>query len=254
MSKTENLQHGFSAMHSQEMYDQTKRETKAKKALTIIQDYAGDLSKKKHLDIGCSTGFMTKLYSDAFADSTGIDIDAPAVEHAQKKFSSSKLRFLTASAMETGLPSHSYDVITCSQIYEHVPNAQKLVDEIHRLLKEDGVCYFAAGNRFTWMEEHYKLPLLSAIPKALAHPYIRMAGKADSYYETHYSLWGLKKLLRNFEVIDYTYRVLKDPARFYATDMLKPGSLAQKLILWSRPLTFWLVPTYLYILKPKKTH
>jgi ubiquinone/menaquinone biosynthesis C-methylase UbiE len=252
MSKRmDDLQHAFSSMHASEMYDQHKREIKANKVIAILSDYLGDLSGKRHLDIGSSTGYMTHLYSKYFGDSTGIDIDTAAVEFANANCGSSKLRFIVGSAMNTELPAKSFDIITCTQIYEHVPDAARLLSEIERLLKDDGVCFFAAGNRFVLMEEHYKLPLLSVVPKGVGHIYVRLAGRGKRYYETHLSLWGLRSLTSKFDIIDYTFRVLEDPVRFHATDMVIPGSFKQRVILLSRPLTYWLVPTYLWLLKPK---
>ena len=68
---------------------------------------------------------------------------------------------------ELDLPKASIDVITCSQIYEHVPSDKNLMKVIIGLLKPGGVCYFAAGNRFKIIEPHYKLPFLSYLPKKL---------------------------------------------------------------------------------------
>ena len=58
------------------------------------------------------------------------------------------------------------------------------MDEIHRMLKPGGVCYFSAGNRITLIEAHHKLPLLSVIPKKLAHYYLRIFTE-HNYFENH---------------------------------------------------------------------
>ena len=71
-----------------------------------------------------------------------------------------------------------------------------MMEEIRRVLTPGGVCYFAAGNRLTLMEPHYHLPLLSILPKTIGHIYVRLAGKANSYYETHLIIWGLRRLQR----------------------------------------------------------
>src|SRR5579859_3379934 len=162
---------GFSAAHADQMYNPQARSQKARKVLSILEDCLGDLGNLEHLDIGCSTGFMTKLYSERFRSTVGIDIDRPAVEFAMKENAASKIRYLVGDAMNTGLPPSSVDVVTCSHIYEHVPDSKRLLAEIHRVLRPGGVCFFAAGNRFVLIEGHYHLPLLAAIPKPLAHLY-----------------------------------------------------------------------------------
>src|SRR5690606_24205341 len=101
--------------------------------------------------------------------------------------------------------------------------------EIRRVLKPGGVCYFAASNRFMWNEPHHNLPLLSVVPRRLAHFYVRLFGKADHYHELHFSYWGLKRLVKDFEVVDYTRKVIEDPVRYKISYMIKPGSLKSGL-------------------------
>jgi ubiquinone/menaquinone biosynthesis C-methylase UbiE len=242
---------GFSVEHPETMYDEAARTMKARKVLSILEDYLGSLRSLRHLDIGCSTGFMTRLYSEQFASTTGIDIDSSAVEFARKNNKRPNVEFLVGDAMQTGLPAESFDVVTCSHIYEHVPDSGRLLEEIHRVLRPGGVCFFAAGNRFVLIEGHYNLPLLAAIPKPLGNLYVRLTGKADSYYEKHLSYWGIKRLVREFEVIDYTRKVIADPVRFSATDLIAPRSFKQKIALGLVEWAYWLCPTYLWILKKR---
>lgn len=246
-------QHGFSDMHSKAMYDAAEREQKAKKSLAVIDDFVGkaglrpvDLSL---LDIGCSTGYLTHLYGQYFGRVTGIDIDAKAVEHAREKFSSATISFEVRDSMNNSFAEDSFDVVTCTHVYEHVPDAVRLISEIHRVLKPGGFCYFAAGNRVIFMEPHYRLPLLSVIPKFLADYYIRWTGKANFYYEKHLSLWGLKRLVRKFELHDYTVEIIRDPVKYHATEMLRPGTLKQRVVMAIARTMYWACPTYIWILR-----
>ena len=248
MGKTD-YQLRFSSMHKSRMYDKDLRSKKANKVISVLKDYLGETENLVHLDLGCSTGIMTKLYSKAFKDSTGIDIDDEAIEFASSKNNSNRLRFSVGDAMNTGLEECRFDVITCSHVYEHVPDSKKLMAEIYRLLKPGGVCFFAAGNRFVFMEGHYHLPLLSALPKSFAHIYIRVSREADYYYENLLSYWKLKKLVSHFEVIDYTQKIIERPDKFFATDIVKSGSKKQKVALALIDLAYWLCPTYIWILK-----
>jgi len=240
---------GFSASHPEQMYDEQARRAKANKSLTILTDYLHDLSALSLLDIGCSTGFMTRIYAERFRSVVALDIDEPAVNFAARENQAPNIEFRVGDSMATGLPSDSFDVVTCTHIYEHVPDAQRLVDEIYRVLKPGGVCMFAAGNRFIPIEGHYGLPLLAAIPKPLGHLYLRAARKGDHYYETHFSHRNLRKLVARFEVIDYTRRVIEHPQRYSATDVVPPDSTKQKVARVIAAHANWLVPTYLWLLK-----
>ncbi len=137
----------------------------------------------------------------------------------------------------------------CVHVYEHVPHAKRLVSEIHRVLKPGGICFFSAGNRLSLMEPHHQLPLLSVLPKPLANLYLRKMGKGNAYYEKHLTYWGLRKLLSGFEIIDYTSAILAAPERFAATDVCLPRSYKQRLALLVSNFAYWLIPTYVFLLK-----
>ncbi len=244
-------QYDFSEMHP-ELYNLEARQKKANKIVAVLSDCLdGKTQDLNLLDVGSSTGIMTSLISKSFKSGLGIDIDESAVKHAKETFGSDTLDFAVQDSMNMNIEDNSIDVITCSQVYEHVPDAFRLVAEIHRVLKPGGVCYFAAGNRFVLIEQHYRLPLLAAIPKWMAHRYIRLMGKADYYYETHFSYWKLKRLVADFEVIDYTERIVRDPVTFHADDMIPPGSRTQKTALFLTKFAYWLFPTYIWVLKKK---
>lgn len=243
-------QHGFSEMHSDEMYDVESRELKANKMLAVLEDYySGKLDKLKVLDVGCSSGIIDNYISNSFGYLIGTDIDKPAVAYAQKKYSSEKLSFSIQDSMDLAFSDGSFDIVICSQIYEHVPDSSKLMSEIYRIVKKGGICFFFAGNRLNLIEPHYNLPLLSVLPKAMAHLYLRIAKKGDFYYENHLTYWGLKKLVSAFELIDYTGSVIREPGSFYLGDKLKKGSLKHKAIMFFFNFFYWLCPSYIWLLR-----
>ena len=51
--------------------------------------------------------------------------------------------------------------VVCNHVYEHVPDAAALMRDVHRVLRSDGVCYFAAGHTLQLIEPHYRVPFLS---------------------------------------------------------------------------------------------
>lgn len=234
-----------------ELYDTKGRKLKALKTINILQDCLGSLDTLKLLDIGSSTGIMTHEYSKFFGNTLGIDIDKAAVEFSLDNYKSKSLDFSCTPIEELNSPDNYFDVITCSHIYEHVPDAEKLMNEIYRLLKPGGVCYFAAGNRFKIIEGHYKLPFLSFFPKKLSNFYLRATGKGKKYYENHLSLRNLKKLVNRFEIIDYTIETIKHPKKYYATDLIRENSYKQKIYIFLTKYFYFSTPTFLWILKKK---
>lgn len=245
-------QFGFSEAHHAEMYDIEGRRRKADKIISVLEDYfQGSLHNLILLDVGCSTGVISQKLSHRFRTVVGIDIDEPAVEFARKNSEAGNLHFAVQDSMNLGFPDEAFDVVVCAHVYEHVPDPRRLMSEINRVLKPGGICYFAAGNRLNIVEGHYKLPFLSVIPKPLAHLYLRILRRGSFYYENHFTLWGLRRLVSGFEIIDYTNKIIRDPERYFATDMIKRGSLKQKVSLMLLKVAYWLCPTYIWLLRKR---
>jgi 2-polyprenyl-3-methyl-5-hydroxy-6-metoxy-1,4-benzoquinol methylase len=235
------------------MVDAEVRRLKAAKVLAILEDDLGNLKHLKLVDVGCSTGIMTNLYGEYFKDVVGVDIDEPGIEYAIAHNLAPNIRYQLTDGMATGLPDASMDVATCTHVYEHVPDAMRLMDEIYRILRPGGVCLFIAVNRLIWMEPDNRLPLLSVVPKAIGHRYIRVMGKGARYFETYKTVWELRKLVARFELRDYTLKVAQDPDRFHATDIVRPGTLKQKTAILMLRTAYWLSPNYIWLLKKSGT-
>lgn len=244
-------QHSFSAQHGASMYDVTARERKAKTMCMIVRDYYKDkdISAMSLLDVGASTGIIDHFLATRFAHVTGIDIDHDAIRHAQSEYSCPNLVFKEGDAMSLEFEDNSFDVVICSQVYEHVPDAARMMEEIKRVLKPGGICYFAATNRLSIDEHHYNLPFLSVIPRPLGHVYLRLAGKGEYYYEKHLSYWSLKKLVRPLEIIDYTRKTIFHPELFGVDYMLQPGSRKQTMARIIVDWFYWLCPGYIWLLR-----
>lgn len=243
------LQYGFSSTYAEAAFSREGRERKARKVLAILADAVGDLAGKNLLDIGCSSGIMTRFFAGALLQVVGTDIDLPALRYANAGNSEGRVLWSAADSQSLPFRDASFDIVNCTHIYEHVPDADMLMAEIRRVLRPGGVCFFSAGNRLSVMEPHYRLPLLSVVPKSMAHRYLRLLGRGDYYYETHLTYWGLRRLVRGFNLEDYTLQVVRDPTRYFADDMIKPGSLKQRIVILALRLAMWVCPTYLWVLR-----
>jgi len=246
-------QHGFSELHDKTSYDAANRIRKAETLLSILREEAGeDLSGLRLLDVGASTGYIAEHLATHLGHVTGLDIDDAAIEYAQQSFSRDNLEFRVGDAMQTECETASMDIVVCTHIYEHVPDDRRLMAEIHRVLKPDGLCYFTAGNRFQLMEPHYRLPFLSVIPRVCANWYLRLLGRGKIYYEKHRSLPGLRSLVRDFDITDYTLRAIEEPQHFKTAYMVPPRSLKQRVAAFIVRHLYGLCPTYIWVLRPRQ--
>lgn len=242
-------QYNFSS-NSGGMYDVTKRERKAKTMRAVLDEFMPvSLESLQLLNVGGSTGIIDNYLADYFQAVTSIDIDEAAVKYAQEQFKKDNLSSQVGDALNMQFADNSFDVVICSQIYEHVPNPEKLLAEIFRVLIPGGICYFAASNRLMWNEPHYNLPLLSVLPRSLAHFYVRLAKKADHYHELHYTYWGLKALVRHFIVHDFTHKMICDPEQYHIDYMLPADSWKTKLASLIADKLTCLNPGYIWLLQ-----
>lgn len=248
MGMERNYQYRYSQLKPS-LFDTDKRILKAETIIRVCQDFLKreDLSQLHLLDVGSSNGIIDNHLANHFGLVSGIDIDEPAMAHAQATFARKNLEFKQGDAMCMSMADDSIDVVVCTQIYEHVPDAKTLFREIHRILKPGGFCYFSGNNRLMLMEPHYQLPLLSVIPRTLAHRYVKLAGKADYYHEKHFSWWTLRRLCEQFNIVDYSAKVVADPEKFAVDYMLTKGStkwqaarLISQYARWASPM-MWIL-------------
>ena len=250
MVESRAYQNNFSAMFCKAVYNREARQRKAKTIIAVLSDFFGtDFRSFAILDVGCSTGIMANYFSGYFGAVVGIDIDEPAVQYARENFTKDNIKFNMGDAMDIRYPKNSFDVVVCAHVYEHVPDADRLMAEIHGVLRPGGVCYFSAGNRLTVKEPHYNLPFLSVMPRYFAHRYMRITGKGTFYYEKHLSYWGLKRLIRNFERIDYTKRIIENPELFYANYMIEHGTIKSAFARLIVNYAYWICPSFIWLLR-----
>jgi SAM-dependent methyltransferase len=229
--------------------DRDSRYRKAQKIRRVLSD-AGGLPRPagRLLDVGCSFGYIAEILAADVRECFGIDLDLGALREA-RRCNASMLSLAQSDAERLPFRDACFDVVVCSHVYEHTPSAPALMAEIRRVLRPEGVCYFGAPNRFELVEPHYRLPLLGWLPGPLADRYVRLSGRGSGYPERPYSLPGLRRLVSGFEVMDWTEKVVADPALYHVEDILPPGSAKQwiaKTVLKALP---WLFPDFIFVLR-----
>lgn len=207
------------------MHDEQSRRRKARKIGAVVQHFLGrdTLEGLVLLDVGSSTGFIADELRATGATVIGIDIDVPGLISARRRFGSA-FQLTCADGARLPFPDRSIDLVVFNHIYEHVVDPDAVMAEIRRVLRTDGIVYLGFANRYTVIEPHYRLPLLSWLPPSAADRYVSASGRAPRYYERLRSRRDLLRMCTGLSLWDYTYTVLGDPRAFFADDMV-PGPL-----------------------------
>jgi len=117
--------------------------------LEYIQKHA-EISGKNVLDIGCGGGILTESLAKLNANATGIDMSHDAIaiakQHAEK--SDLKINYTLSSAEEFAKNNPAqFDIITCMEMLEHVPDPISIIQSASQLLKPQGYLFLSTINR-----------------------------------------------------------------------------------------------------------
>jgi 2-polyprenyl-6-hydroxyphenyl methylase/3-demethylubiquinone-9 3-methyltransferase len=108
------------------------------------------LAGKKVLDVGCGGGILAESLSKAGGIVTGIDLSVKALKvaelHQLESNTSVKYRSISAEDLAKEEPKQ-YDVVTCMEMLEHVPDPSSVVQACATLCKPGGSIFFSTLNR-----------------------------------------------------------------------------------------------------------
>ena len=110
------------------------------------------LTGKKILDVGCGGGILAESMARRGADVTGIDLGdenlKAAALHAKQSNLEDTLRYQHIP-VEALAKTHAgqFDVVTCMEMLEHVPDPSSIVQACYELLAPGGVCVLSTINR-----------------------------------------------------------------------------------------------------------
>ncbi len=125
-------------------------------------------SKQKILFVGVGTGADLELINHTELDITAIDFSPDMLRHAREKFKTSSIKFLEMDAQNMTFTNNQFDLVIGSLILSVVPDADKCLQEMVRVLKHDGEIILF--DKFISQENKLSLP------KKLIRPLIKVLG------------------------------------------------------------------------------
>lgn len=119
--------------------------------LAWIEQLAGGLGGKQVLDVGCGGGILADSMARKGAEVLGIDLATKALRVAQlhaleAQTSGVTYREVAAEALAAECPAR-FDVVTCMEMLEHVPDPASVVAACSTLVKPGGWVFFSTLNR-----------------------------------------------------------------------------------------------------------
>jgi len=152
--------------------------------LNYVDQQAGGLAGKVVLDVGCGGGILSESMARHGAQVTGIDMGESVLRVAKLHLYESGLdidyQYTTVEQLAQVYPAY-FDVVTCMEMLEHVPNPLSVVMACYQLVKPSGQVFFSTINRnlksylFAIIGAEYILKLL---PKG-THDYAKLIRPAE---------------------------------------------------------------------------
>ena len=114
----------------------------------LLLKWAG--TGKRILEVGCSTGYMSRLLVQQNCCVTGVEVDPEAAERARAHCKEVFIRDLNTSDWITGIPEQAFDVILLGDVLEHLIDPVAVLAQTRRLLDTDGSAVISVPNVVHW--------------------------------------------------------------------------------------------------------
>ena len=183
-----------------------------------------DLKGKRVLDIGCGGGILTEAIAREGAEVTGIDQGEKVIKIAKLHSLESQLDIdYQQINIENFIKKnkHKFDVITCLEMLEHVPDPASVIKACSQILKPDGKLFLSTINRnpksflFAIIGAEYILKLL---PKG-THTYEKFITPSELREYCNQSNLKFNDLIgMTYNPIFKTYRLEKDTSVNYLVE------------------------------------
>ncbi|MEI7530558.1 MAG: bifunctional 2-polyprenyl-6-hydroxyphenol methylase/3-demethylubiquinol 3-O-methyltransferase UbiG [Betaproteobacteria bacterium] len=117
--------------------------------LKWIQSFV-ELSQAKTLDVGCGGGILSESMALVGAQAKGIDLSEKALSvaklHALETQTTLEYELISVESLATTHPNH-FDVVTCMEMLEHVPDPLSVISSCAKLAKPGAWLFFSTLNR-----------------------------------------------------------------------------------------------------------
>lgn len=163
--------------------------------------------KKDFLDLGCGLGRHTIQFAKAGFKAVGFDLSEEAVARTEEfaKQEGLEIELKQGDMLELPYEDASFDCILCRNVISHSDTAgvRKIADELYRVLRDGGECYFTLGSKQTWgwqqdwpkVDENTKIRQEDGPEDGIPHFY------AD--YDLIFDIFAKFQILKVYQIEDF---------------------------------------------------
>jgi ubiquinone/menaquinone biosynthesis C-methylase UbiE len=112
--------------------------------LRIIREMVAESPGDRILEIGAGGGHVLRMFRRSRL--TAVDVSGKFQEVARRNLRGYDVEFLLGEVDRLGLPAASFDKIICTEVLEHVPEPERILREIARLLGPNGRAVITVPN------------------------------------------------------------------------------------------------------------
>jgi len=152
------------------------------------------------LDVGSGEGGTAKILSDK---NFVVSFDLNMHRLQSQKDYAEYINLINGNALFLPFKEGSFDLIILQDVIEHVTNNEKLLENVYKALKPEGIIYLSTPNRFSFFniisDPHWGFPIVCLMKREKIKKYfLKFFRKSEQFREDAAQLLSLKEIIRLF--------------------------------------------------------
>ena len=201
----------------------------------FVRKYLPNSSGMRCLELGCGTGPASICLALDGNKACGLDykLGDPGLglklAKVRAKEHEVSIDFIQGNGYRLPFKDGAFDFIFCDQVIEHVENKDRFINEMYRVLSQDGVAYISLPKMLWYKEDHCGLLFAGLLPHDICKKYVKLKGRIHQENEWdvwHTNYWSFTRLLKRtgFKILANTndYIEYKNPNTRKVRILLSP--------------------------------